>query len=71
MTQAMTTGVLHPAAKKSISCIRARPWDDVAVKVRAPVREAERQAAMAECSDSTRIIMPPSSDLASHSASFS
>ena len=33
--------------------MRASPWDEVAVKVRAPATEAPMQAAMAECSDST------------------
>jgi hypothetical protein len=51
-------GARHPAAKWSISCIRARPWEDVAVKVRTPVREAPMQEAMAECSDSVRIMIP-------------
>ena len=35
-----------------------RPCEAVAVNVRTPVREAEIQAAMAECSDSTLIIRP-------------
>ena len=49
----MTIGRRPPAAQWSISCISASPWDEVAVKVRAPAAEAPMQAAMAECSDST------------------
>jgi hypothetical protein len=47
------------------------PWDDVAVKVLTPVKEAAIQDAMAECSDSVRIMIPFSSPDASHSESFS
>ena len=42
-----------PAAQWSISCIKANPWDEVAVNARAPATEAPMQEAMAECSDST------------------
>ncbi len=49
----MTMGWRPPAAQWSISCIRARPWDEVAVNDRAPATEAPMQEAMAECSDST------------------
>jgi hypothetical protein len=47
------------------------PWLEVAVKVRIPVRHAEMQAAIAECSLSTRIILPPSVPATSQSESFS
>jgi hypothetical protein len=64
-------GTLFPEAKWSISCMRAKPWDAVAVKVRTPVREAAMQAAMAECSDSVRIMIPGSVPSFSISDSFS
>ena len=43
----------------------------MAVNVLTPVREAAMQAAMAECSDSVRIMMPFRTCEASHSESFS
>jgi len=49
----------------------ARPWEAVAVNVLTPVKEAAMQAAMAECSDSVRIMIPLSSPDASHSENFS
>ena len=67
----MTTGVRAPAAKWSISCMRAMPWEEVAVKTRAPASEAAMQAAMAECSLSTVIISPVSSPVWANSRSFS
>jgi hypothetical protein len=57
-TLTITIGSRHPAAKWSISCINANPWEEVAVNVRTPVSEAPMQDAMAECSDSVRIMMP-------------
>jgi hypothetical protein len=67
----MTTAVRHPEAKWSISCMRANPWDAVAVKVRTPVRDAATQAAIAECSDSVRIMTPESFPSSSISESLS
>ncbi len=67
----ITMGTLLPEAKWSISCMRASPWDAVAVKVRTPVNDAEMQAAIAECSDSVRIITPASLPSFSISESFS
>jgi hypothetical protein len=67
----ITMGALLPEAKWSISCMRASPWEAVAVKVRTPVRDAAMQAAIAECSDSVRIIMPVSFPSFSMSDSFS
>jgi hypothetical protein len=49
----------------------ASPWDDVAVNVLTPVNEAAMQEAMAECSDSVRIMIPLRMPEASHSESFS
>ena len=71
LTAAITTAVRQPEAKCSISCISANPWEEVAVKVRTPVSDADKQAAIAECSLSTLIILPPSFPSASQSESFS
>ena len=49
----ITTGSLPPEAQWRSSCIKVKPWEEVAVNVLAPARDAPRQAAMAECSDST------------------
>jgi hypothetical protein len=49
----------------------ASPWEAVAVKVRTPVKDAAMQAAIAECSDSVRIMMPVSFPSFSMSDSFS
>jgi hypothetical protein len=51
--------------------MRAIPWEEVAVKVLTPVKEAAIQEAIAECSDSVRIMIPFSTPEASHSESFS
>ena len=56
LTLTNTMGTRMPDAKWRSSCINASPWEAVAVKVLTPVSEAEIQAAMAECSDSTLII---------------
>src|SRR4030066_212535 len=47
LTTAITTGSLIPDAIGSSSCIRARPWDDVAVKVRTPVALADMHVLIA------------------------
>jgi len=49
----MTMGRRAPEAQWSSSCISARPWELVAVKVREPAAAAPMHVAMAECSDST------------------
>src|SRR3972149_4580659 len=64
----MTMGSLMGAVTYTTSFIRARPWDAVAVKVRAPTAAAPRQALMAECSDSTGMYSASSSPLATSSA---
>jgi hypothetical protein len=51
----MTTGKRAPEAQCKSSCIRARPWELVAVKVLTPAELAPMQAAIAECSLSTLI----------------
>ncbi len=51
----ITTGRREPDVQWSISCMYARPWEEVAVKTRAPVAEAAATPARAECSDSTRM----------------
>jgi hypothetical protein len=51
--------------------MRAMPWEEVAVKVLTPVKEAAIQEAIAECSDSVRIIIPFRTPDDSHSESFS
>jgi|SRR5271157_6498358 hypothetical protein len=53
LATAITIGHLNPDAKYRTSCIRARPWLEVAVKARPPARLAPTQADIAECSDST------------------
>jgi len=40
-------------AMKRSSCIKARPWELLEVKVRAPTAAVPMQTDMAECSDST------------------
>ena len=52
-TVVMTMGSRMDAAMKSISHIRAKPAELVAVMVRAPAAAEPMQALMAECSDST------------------
>jgi hypothetical protein len=53
LATAMTMGSLSAEAMNRISCIRARPWEEVAVKVRAPTAAVPQQTDMAECSLST------------------
>jgi hypothetical protein len=47
-------GSLAPEAQWRSSCIKANPWDEVAVKVLTPLLAAPIRAAKAECSLSTR-----------------
>ena len=68
---AMTTGSRSPATLCSTSCMRAKPCDDVAVKVLAPVAEAPRTADKAECSDSTFMSSASSLPSTTNSESFS
>jgi hypothetical protein len=70
-TLVITMGSLAPAAQWSISCIRASPWEDVAVKALAPADDAPMHAAMAECSDSTLMNSAFISPLATISDIFS
>ena len=49
----MTTGTRSPAVKWSISCMYAKPCEEVAVKTLAPAMDAPMQLDMAVCSDST------------------
>jgi hypothetical protein len=51
----ITTGSLAIPAHVSISCIKSRPWEDVAVYERTPEAEAPIAAVIALCSDSTQI----------------
>ena len=51
----MITGSLIEGTMGRTSCMNSRPWELVAVNVRAPAPEAPQQALMAECSDSTQI----------------
>ena len=71
LASAMTIGALKPAAAKIISCIKASPWDDVAVNTLTPVPEAPKQALIALCSDSTLIysafISPSATNFARYS----
>jgi hypothetical protein len=60
----MTMGSRWAEAMNRISCIRARPWEEVAVYTRAPAAEAPTAALMAECSDSTGMNSASSSPLA-------
>ena len=53
LPSAITIGARIAAAMYTTSAISARPWDDVAVIVRAPARAAPTAALIAECSDST------------------
>ena len=68
---AITTGARQPDVTNSISCIKARPADAVAVKVRAPVTEAASDAVIALCSDSTHTNSVSTSPLATYSLNFS
>ncbi len=67
----ITMGLLTPAAHIRFSCIRARPWDDVAVNVLAPTVEAPMRAAIAECSLSTFMYLASIWPVSTSSASFS
>ena len=49
----ITMGSRRLAAMNRISCMSARPWLAVAVKVRAPAAAVPQQVLMAACSDST------------------
>ena len=53
LTTAMTTGRREAEVTPVTSCISARPWEALAVKVRTPVEAAPMTALRAECSDST------------------
>src|SRR5208283_853956 len=53
LATAIVIGHRSPDAKYRTSCIRARPWLEVAVKARPPARLAPTHADIAECSDST------------------
>src|SRR4030042_2376497 len=68
---AMTTGARLPEVTKSISCIKAKPAEALAVKVLAPVAEAARHAAKALCSDSVQTNSVWTSPLARYSLNFS
>src|SRR4030066_825347 len=68
---AITTGARQPLVTNSISCIKAKPAEALAVKVRAPVAEAARQAVNALCSDSVQTNSVGTSPLAPYSLIFS
>jgi hypothetical protein len=68
---AIITGALHPEVTKSISCIKAKPAEAVAVKTLAPVVDAARHAAIALCSDSVQTYSVSTSPLATYSLNFS
>ena len=70
-TLTITRGSRAPAAQCSISCIRARPCEEVAVKARAPALAAPMIEAIAECSDSTLRNFASNSPLAQISESSS
>ncbi len=53
LAMAMTMAIRIPEAIHIISLIRASPWEEVAVKVRAPAAAEPTQALMALCSLST------------------
>jgi hypothetical protein len=55
-----TIGSLAPEAQCKSSCIRAKPWELVAVKARAPAILAPIKQAKAEVSDSTLIYLASS-----------
>ena len=55
LTTAMTAGSLDAEQAPVSSCMSARPWDALAVKVRTPVEAAPTTALIAECSDSAVI----------------
>src|SRR5674476_169433 len=71
LATAITTGTLEPDVTKSISCINANPAEALAVKVLAPVADADRQAVMALCSDSVQTNSVRTSPLATYSLNFS
>ena len=71
LATAITTGALEPDVTKSISCIRAKPADALAVNVRAPVADAARHAVMALCSDSVQTNSVWTSPFATYSLNFS
>ncbi len=68
---AITMGFLKPAAAKRISCINAKPWDEVAVNTLTPVPEAPTAALMALCSDSTIMYSESRSPSATNLARYS
>ena len=64
-------GARIPEAQCSSSCMRSRPWPEVALYVRAPSAAALTQVCSALCSDSTRTYCARSDPSATNSASFS
>jgi hypothetical protein len=58
LTAIITMGRRYKAAAKTFSVMYARPFDDEAVKVRAPASEKPMHTAMALCSLSTRTTWP-------------
>ena len=67
----ITTGSRIPETICNTSCIKANPWEAVAVKVLTPVACEPIAAEIAECSDSTWIISASSSPSLINSASLS
>ena len=67
----ITIGTLSPAAANKISCINAKPCEDVAVNTLTPVPDAPTAALIALCSDSTLMYSAAKSPFATKVARYS